>query len=280
MLAGDEFRTLLHTTYMYLGKPEWLDKVTEVVDKGIANDLYLPEVLTLVGTVHCGSTHRFFDSETEDFCRTTGYRSGSFAIIPNLLLYMKPSLESVGISALDKFIANVPVSPDGVMRESFSVYLPNWSGYLAESGLSGENETFAGLRYGNPEQEAPDVPLYIGIERTSGSGEISVELCGRIHGQVVGHASIIGAMYVILKSLRGSELCDGLKHGQRVAQSDSEESLRECLLMAPSTWVGLKNGKWNVVRPVSNRDTHLSLYMRIPRGQCSWLGKLMGTALL
>lgn len=48
---------------------------------------------------------------------------------------MKPTLESVGISADDKFIANVPVGPDGAIRESV-ILPPNWSGYLAEVGLS------------------------------------------------------------------------------------------------------------------------------------------------
>jgi hypothetical protein len=202
-LLSNGFRTLSHVTQMSLYTSEWLDKVIDRLDKHFVSGLDFHDAFLIVGTVHSATPITMLDINQTGRPSILGFRHGSLAVIPALLANMIPTGDCIGISCLDKFIANIPVFPDGSIRETADIG-PGWS---PPADQSSGNLSWQSLQ--QPKDEPPDLSLYLGIERPILQTQPFTVLAARIRGSITGYSSIKRAMWVVLKSLKLSEKCLG-----------------------------------------------------------------------
>ena len=201
-LLSASFRPSQHVTQMHLGSSTWLDEVCGFLDKHLGSGIEFPEAAIIVGTVHSAVEPRMVNMEETQRSFILGFRNGSMAVLPSLLVSMAPSRDGIGISCLDKFIANVPVFPDGSIRGTPNMG-PNWAAPVQQP----PDYSWQALR--NPEHKAADTSLYLGVERPILSREPFLVLGARVRGSVVGYSSVATAMWTIAKSLGLSNGCPG-----------------------------------------------------------------------
>lgn len=214
-LLSKDFRTLSHVTQMSLYTSEWLDKVIDRLDKHFVSGLDFHDAVLIVGTVHSATPITMFDKIQTERSSISGFRHGSFAVIPALLASMVPTGDCIGISCLDKFIGNIPVFPDGSIRETTDIG-PGWS---PPADQSSGKLSWQSLE--QPKDVPPDSSLYLGIERPILQTEPFTVLAARIGGTITGYSSIKRARWAVAKSLKLSKKCLGHSEKQLAIKLDA-----------------------------------------------------------
>lgn len=202
-LLSKAFGTSYHVTQMYLGSSLWLDEVCGHLDKHFTSGLDFHDAAIIVGTLHSAAPSRLLDMEGIERSSILGFRHGSLAVLPALLVDMVPTEDCIGISCLDQFIANIPVFPDGSVRGTTDTG-PNWS---PPGDQNPPDFSWQSLQ--QPRDEAPNLSLYLGIERPILSRQPFLVLGARIGGSITGYSSVRTAMWVVAKSLGLSSNCSG-----------------------------------------------------------------------
>ena len=201
-LLSEGFRTSSHVTQMHLGSSIWLDPITDRIDKQITSGLSFYDAAIIVGTVHSAVKVRTLDVEQNERAYILGFRYRLFAVVPSLLVNMTPTRACVGISCLDKFIANIPVFPDGSVRGTENLG-PNWA------PKQDHPPDYSWQHIQEPVDEPADQSLYLGVERPILSPEPTLVLGARIGGTLIGYSSVQTAMWVVGRSLNLQMKCMG-----------------------------------------------------------------------
>jgi hypothetical protein len=195
------FHSSRHVTQMYLGSSLWLDEMCGYLDKHLASGIDFADAAIIAATIHAAAPSRAIDMEQTNRTFILGFRNGPMVVLPSLLVSMVPTEEGIGISCLDKFIANIPVFTDGSIRGTTNIG-PNWAPPNRQNPPD-----FSWQTPQMPDHKAPDLSLYLGLERPILSREPVLVFGSRIGGSIVGYSSIGTAMWVIARSLRLSQQC-------------------------------------------------------------------------
>ncbi|KAK7915070.1 hypothetical protein PG985_012773 [Apiospora marii] len=110
-----DFEATIHLTRMHLSSSTWIYEACSMLDKGIQSGCDYHDAVAIVGAVHCGRQSIKLPGDPSS---TLGFRYGGFAVLPAILANMRPEEEAIGLTCYDRFIANVPVFPDGSVHET------------------------------------------------------------------------------------------------------------------------------------------------------------------
>jgi hypothetical protein len=250
-LSGDTFKDCQHLTRLRLTTDDWIKPMCNCLD-GSANYLSLKQAVILLAAVHTGAEPIAFQSQDS---RIIGWRDGIYAVLPSLLIEMRPATEAVGLRCIDSFWGNCLAYEDG------SIKAGNGSGIIedtsileeAEQIMSSDVQSLRGPHLGPPIPGPPDVPLYLTIERPLHYNSRDLSLRGRIAGNPVGTVGVIQILQVLLHSLEQSP-CTGRHLATNVVFN-----------IKPSVWTKRDNykpvgGKFNSFIPVKE-DSSWALFL-------------------
>lgn len=255
-LATTGFRELSHVTQMYLGSADWLEAVTERLDKSLQPGIPYYEAAIIISSIHSAAPTDLLGLETAQRSTILGFRHGTHAVVPALLATMSVTLAGIGITCFDKFIANVPIFPDGTVRGE------DMTGPLWSPPEKSQPDT-SWQQLNKAVDSAADIPVYVGIERALLSTTPKIVLCARFQGTAAGTASIKRVMWVIAKSAKAREKCQG---------HNDEESV---IMLRPSTWAILGQDRWDRFDSSLSKSHHMFLPVL---GDNSWVMYVAGSA--
>ncbi|KAL2070356.1 hypothetical protein VTL71DRAFT_13382 [Oculimacula yallundae] len=255
-LATAGFRELSHVTQMYLGSPNWLEAVTGRLDKSLKSGIPYYDAAIIIGSIHSAAPTDLLGLETVQRSTILGFRRGRHAVIPALLATMSVSLAGTGITCFDKFIANVPIFPDGTVRAE------DMTGTMWSPPEKKQPDT-SWQQLDKPVDSAADIAIYLGIERALLSTTPKIVLSARLKGTPVGSASIRKVMWVMTKSAKMRESCQG---------HNDEES---AIMLRPSTWTILGQDRWDRFDSNLSKSHHMFLPVL---GDNSWVMLIVGSA--
>lgn len=239
-LATDDFNALLHVMKARLCSHDWLESMTQRLNHTLRSGIPFYDAAIIVGIVHAAGSTDLLELQTVERSSILGVRNGCYAVVPALLSSMSPTTDSIGLACFDKFIANVPVFPDGSIRGEEGTG-PSWS-----PPDSGPTDT-SWQSLGEPIDAPTDISLYVGIERAHHSNAPSTVMCARLGGTVAGTMSIRRIMWNILKSLNASTSCNGHDVKQQIIK------------LTPSTWCVLGQERWERLGSELTKRHHLFL---------------------
>jgi hypothetical protein len=259
-LAPDTFGTTQHKISIRLVSETWLELVCLEVDRFASGRIGLGPAVLLLASIHAGR-EPYDEKHKEKAKNATGYRDGSFSVLPKLLEKMEPCTASVGLSCSDRFFANLAVSDDGQIDDCQS---PGLFSDLSTpiSTIEEGSSSVQSLQKswtGRPHISTPDRPLYLSLERVPFGNSTHIGFTGRIDGSVVGRTSIRDVLWTLLRS-------------SEVAKSCSHDSSDGCVQnMKASQWVLEPRSR----KPVGLRET--PIYIPVKGDKC-WTLFLAGHA--
>lgn len=228
-IAGDNFKNLRHSTADPVFEMRRFRLLCSSVDDILHGGCEMSRVVKAVAAIHCAADLSLKpgtnitgedkgQAEYEAFL--IGWRSGRYAVLPNLLFQLsKPLRPSVlDLRCTDMFIANLPVAQDGAIHSitaatsalGFSTdHFDHWQDGTISKDIERADHARDGVGpivLGPPETQAPDKPLYLSIERPPfPTGTPEVSLCGRINGESVGSVLIQDVLKTLALSWSDAE---------------------------------------------------------------------------
>ncbi|KAL1613946.1 hypothetical protein SLS54_010156 [Diplodia seriata] len=216
-LAPDSFDTCRHSCKFSLADPDWLDQMAPLVDRILAshNSVRLQQAVAVLAVVHSAAPHENFDDKyTMDYARLIGWREGTYAVVPSLLLQWAPVKESLGLHCMDKFWANAVVYSDGSIQSAESPFLSTeLSAFDTSSG--------AGAIVGDGPYAGPPIcgfaedPLHLSLERSARVETPDLGICARVDGESIGFVGISDVLRTLADSLTAVEDCGGHAHAEQ-----------------------------------------------------------------
>ena len=208
-IAGLGYWSMTHATAIDLGSSVWLDSVTAAIDKALSASLPLQNAAVLLASIHTAHEPGNISNITKQ-SRTVGSRNGIHAVLPALLTHMVPGPECVGLTCVDRFIANVPIHPNGWMEAANAPWV-EFSSFVPPAQVSpdGGEMGVALPVLGPPVVASPDINIYVSIERAHHYSRPDVILVGRVNGETIGSVSILDTMWQVARSLRATANCPG-----------------------------------------------------------------------
>lgn len=116
-LSRDDFRNFKHSTSLDLSHAGDLEEGCRFVDRSFSSSVKFDEAVQLLATIHAAQDFEFKESGTSHI---VGWRRGIYCVIPNILLNMKPTEESITLACHDVFYANIRVHEDGSIKSAVS----------------------------------------------------------------------------------------------------------------------------------------------------------------
>jgi hypothetical protein len=219
-LAPRDFKSVPHAVRWNLLDGDALGYWCRAFNDNATQGLLVGQAVLLLASIHAGyyfELEQALSEETmgEDILYTVGYRNAMYAIIPCVLLHMKPTVDAIGLRCFYGFWANAVARGSGMVVSSRGRNLG------AEVNLDRTNANgtalssphFTGEPYLSPPVEAgPDVSLYLSIERSTyriHKQEPELVLSGRIAGAFVGSVSVEQVMGTLINSFNREEACPG-----------------------------------------------------------------------
>ena len=211
-LAGNDFESIRHATTLSLNDPMWLENTCEILNKNLLSGLNVYDVAHGVAVVHAAA-----NPETRnDFNQTNkviGWRNGTYAVIPAIILEMAPTRDALGFRCVDYYWANSMVHSDGSIRSSSKPALMQRFDDEEEAGVidgSSAVQSIARPHMSPPILNSADIPLYLNIERPTHYDQPDLCLCGRIDGRSIGIVGIHEVLQILIRSFEAeSEKCLG-----------------------------------------------------------------------
>jgi len=232
-LTEATFESVQHSITLELGNEGWLIPMCNVLDGAISSALGLHHVVSVLAAVHTG-----YDPDLIQSCssKIIAWRRGIFAVVPSILLSMKPTQEAIGFQCLDQYWANVAVREDGSVRDATTGTplqdMDLMEEVVATTGPDRSTLDLVGRPwFGLPQFDTPDRPLYLSIERPLHYSDPDLCFVGRIDGSAVGSNSIEDTILSLVRSFSESVECRG------------HVSLTNVVNLKSSHWVSNRNKK-------------------------------------
>jgi hypothetical protein len=275
LLAGQEFATLRHVASLDLECSDYLEILAKTVNTGLADDrtargLPFWRATALVAAVHAGTDGEAVEALRQrdrpgDLVALLGRRAGIFAVVPRLLVDMRPAASAMGLVCLDRLVANVPCDEEGWFKdgtppkpsfefsnepaetkppdhfEDEAVSQPPCLD-LERQDRSGAQASWVKPFVGAPAASKPDIPLYLGIERPRHYGARQVLLSGRVNGHIIAQVSVRDVLRVLVRSI-------GVANTACPGHNDSEQPSFNVLNISTSQWIQrdfIHHEMWNV----------------------------------
>ncbi len=211
-LGGNDFKSIRHATALSLNDPMWLENTCEILNKNLLSGLNVYDVAHGVAVVHAAANSETVNNYNQAN-KVIGWRNGTYAVIPAVILEMAPTRAALGFRCVDYYWANSMVHSDGSIRSSSKPALMQIFDEEEETGvLDGSS---AVLSISRPHMSPPilssaDIPLYLNIERPTHYDQPDLCLCGRIDGRSIGIVGIHEVLEILMRSFEAeSENCPG-----------------------------------------------------------------------
>ncbi|KFY29811.1 hypothetical protein V494_08468 [Pseudogymnoascus sp. VKM F-4513 (FW-928)] len=244
-LSRDDFRNFKHSTTLDLSSPGNLDEGCRIADRSFSSSMKFNEAVQLLATIHAARDFEFNDIDTY---KIVGWRYGIYCVIPNLLLDMRPTAESITLACRDVFYANVRVHDDGAIKSGVSKDNMPDTILLEDMMVSGAELSAMEISQhpwvGQAQTAPPDRPLYLGLERPLHYSEPDICFVGRVNGAVVGAVSVLDVLRGIARSLLQDQECH-------------HEAAMVVVNVPASTWIDKKG-----CIPVGSKETPALLAVR------------------
>ncbi|KFY90116.1 hypothetical protein V498_06166 [Pseudogymnoascus sp. VKM F-4517 (FW-2822)] len=229
-LSRDDFRNFKHTTALDLSDDLDLRHGCRFVDRSFSQFVKFNEAVLLLATIHAAQDFDFSDLGQTNI---VGWRKGIYSVLPNLLLDMKPTAESITLACHDVFYANIRVHDDGSIRSDRTGYGIPESTFLQDQMVLGAELSVIEMSQhpwvGRPQTTPPNRPLYLGLERPLYHSDPDICFVGRIDGTVIGAVSVLDVLKGVARSISQPQEC-----------SHDETSINVVNVQA-SNWVEQKN---------------------------------------
>ncbi|KFY05741.1 hypothetical protein V492_08323 [Pseudogymnoascus sp. VKM F-4246] len=206
-LSRDDFRKFKHSTMLDLSHSVDLEQGCRFTDRSFSSSVKFDEAVQLLATIHAARRVEFSDSDPD---RIIGWRNGIYCVIPNLLLDMRPTAESITLACRDVFYANIRVHDNGSMKSAVRDNLPDTT-HLEDRIVSGAELSVMEMSkhpwVGRAQTTPPDKPLYLGLERPLHYNDPDICLVGRVDGNAIGTVSVDDVLKGIARSLLQAQEC-------------------------------------------------------------------------
>lgn len=235
ILGGDDYSSLAHATQLDLYRAHDYEGNTALqLLSGLLRDfekgLHFGAVLRLLATCHVGTPLTNIDpSHNVWSTRTIGYQGNGYTVLPNLLFNMSVDRSSIGFRCTNLVFDNLPSHDINGYVETVSS--DDWSSYATGEENKGKQAVIArhSSLVSEPQWEAPDVPLYLGLERGRldyAPMQKEVAFAGRIHGELIGVSGIYDMIVTLVNSFNKTRTCTG------------HHEPAKALVIKASTWMG------------------------------------------
>lgn len=218
ILGGDDYSTLAHATqldlyraYDYVGNTalQLLGGLLRDFEKG----LHFGAVLRLLATCHAGtSLHNLDPSDNVWSAQVIGYQGNGYTVLPNLLFNMSIEPSSIGFRCENRVFDNLPSHDiDGHVETMSS---DDWSSYATGQDDEAMQPVIArhSSLVSEPKREAPDVPLYLNLERGRldyAPMQKQIVFAARIYGELIGVSGIYDIIVTMVSSFSKRRTCPG-----------------------------------------------------------------------
>ncbi|OBT53797.1 hypothetical protein VE04_05661 [Pseudogymnoascus sp. 24MN13] len=207
-LSRDDFRNFKHTILLDLSHSCDLRVGCRFVDRSFSSFVKFDEAVQLLATIHAAHDFEFKESGTSYI---VGWRRGIYCVIPNILLDMKPTAESITLACHDVFYANIRVHEDGSIRSAVSKNIIPDSIHLEDRMVLGADLSVIEMTQqpwvGPARTTPPNRPLYLGLERPLHYNDPDICFVGRIDGTVIGAVSVLDVLRGVALSILQPQEC-------------------------------------------------------------------------
>jgi hypothetical protein len=207
-LAKSDFKQKSHLTSLDLGAEGWLDELCPILDHALTSDIEYSKAAFALATVHAGQNPEYISNCPYS---VIGWRSGTYSVLPGILLDLSLDKNAMEFKCLDRFWGNVIVHEDGSLRSSTSPALLQGDEGLDDimTGDASSLQMLSRPWFGQPDRGPPDEPLYLSIERPMHYSSRDTAFVARLRGTVVGTVGINNVLRTLLYSLDEPFLCPG-----------------------------------------------------------------------
>ena len=202
------FKESQHAISLDLKFSFWLDSMCKALDQALGSGLQYHQVISALAVIHSAQEE---EHVLEKDHRTVAWRSGVYSVVPSLLLSMNASPDAVAPQCIDRYWANVKVREDGSIWSATTVmFYDDWP--LIEKIQKGNASTLQSLSQpwmGALQPGAPDVRIYVTIERPLHYSRPDLCFVGRIGGSVIGSTGVLDVLCGLLRNMDEPEYCPG-----------------------------------------------------------------------
>ncbi|KAL5347239.1 hypothetical protein ACLOAV_007548 [Pseudogymnoascus australis] len=207
-LSRDDFRNFKHAIRLDLSHVDDLERACRFVDRSFSSSIEFNEAVRLLATIHAARSFEFND---EDSSFIVGWRYGIYCVIPNILLDMKPTAESITLACHDVFYANIRVHEDGSIKSATTTIMFSDTTYSEDPTVPGAELPVIEISQhpwvGRAQTTPPNRLLYLALERTLNYNEPDICFVGRVDGTVVGSVSVLDVLKGVAHSLSQPPEC-------------------------------------------------------------------------
>jgi hypothetical protein len=264
--GGSDYRNLRHCISLSLEFPQKIRNLAAKVETLLVDGLSFSHIAGILGYCHAGQNPTFYDDNTDrdevflaNTLKVIGFRNNTYAVLPALICRMAegPCQSALGFQCFDTFIANVPVYSDCSIKSGSrdtgytDLYGRMSKDIMALEGLGGHDDpavlesTPPQVRFTVPSSQAPDIPLYLNIERPLEIEGPVLSICGRVHGTAIGNVGVFAVLRTIIRGLSDNDGVNRTRPCQRgrwasdptiTATQASSQSSSKCLIVPASIW--------------------------------------------
>lgn len=207
-IAPHGFNEVHHSTLLDLETPTWLSKACPCIDRN--GTLGYHWAIAIVAAVHAAYSPFYIENTTEEL---VAFRQGIFAVLPSLLLDMRPSADAPQLRCTNDFWANLQSRPDGTIRSASS---PPWiapeagvqswrSSNFNPTGLGGLNDPWLGPATSS----TADYPMYLHISTPLHYPAPDLCFVGRVNGAILGAIGVMDILVTLMRSRDQPTVCPG-----------------------------------------------------------------------
>ncbi|KFY84999.1 hypothetical protein V500_08798 [Pseudogymnoascus sp. VKM F-4518 (FW-2643)] len=219
-LSRDDFCNFKHVTRLNLGFSSDLDDGCRFADGCFSSSVKFTEAAQLLASIHAARIFEFpepesYNIESDSYkvgaYKIVGWRHGIHCVLPNLLLDMKPSAESITLACRDVFYANVRFHEDGSIKSSSSPFMKSESIHLEDQTVLGADLSVMEISQhpwvGPAQTNPPNRLLYLGLERPLHYNDPDICFVGRVDGNVIGSVSVLDVLCGIARNFSHPQEC-------------------------------------------------------------------------
>lgn len=207
-LSRDDFRNFKHTTSLDLTNDVDLEEGCDFVDRSFSKFVEFNEAVQLLAAIHAAQDFDFNDLGRSNI---VGWRNGIYSVLPNLLLDMKPTAESITLACHDVYYANIRVHDDRSIKSAITKnIIPDSIFFEDQMALGAELSVIEMSQHpwvGRPQTTPPNRHLYLGLERHLHHNDPDICFVGRIDGTVIGAVSVLDVLKGVARSISQPQEC-------------------------------------------------------------------------